>query len=677
MSGNVAMSLRQLFMFSAFSLAMLSPAAGYAASAADWKACESGDKIIPACSKIIGNRAESVTDRAKALMRRAWGHRFKDEFDAAYADAGEAIKLDAASAAGNYDTRAYMMANADRADLTDRAIADYTASIGLEPTGYRYTSRGDLYHRKGDEAAAQADYRDSVARYSLELAAHPESQWYWRGRSDAYRNLGEIDNALNDFGEFLKRKKDSDDPRVSDRADLYLRKGEFDRAIADYTAAIQKEPDNSDRYDRRALAYRLKGDYKNAILDYDQMVKMDNDNPETYIGRGLAYAGAGKPERAAVDFTKAIDLYDEDATAFYNRAQAEREGGHADLAITDYGAAIQRDPTYAVAFNSRGRAYLQQNDAAHALADFNDALRLDDKFAAAYCNRGFLYQAAGRSREAIEDFGKAIALDPANKDFLIARGSALAAGGSFAEAENDFTAALLVDPLAAPAYVGRAAARLKLEAPQKALDDANRALIVNDALVPAYRVRADVFDALGQADKAAADRAAADTAQTQQDKDRRAVEALHAHPRVRLTMAGNFPVVPAYLKPFKLDTVVEIRDDEIVYRTPGLPAFKLLSGDKYEEKFPGICNGKPGADIGTRTVTSAVDKYLVYVDLQSRVDFTLGACRGRYNAYKESFLIDFSDGTCKFTYRQDRDLFGVGAFDNKIEAQPCVAETLK
>jgi hypothetical protein len=76
-------------------------------------------------------------------------------------------------------------------------------------------------------------------------------------------------------------------------------------------------------------------------------------------------------------------------------------------------------------------------------------------------------------------------------------------------------------------------------------------------------------------------------------------------------------------------------------------------------------------------VSAAVDKYLVTVDMHSRIDFKTGACRGRYNVYKETFLIDLSNGGCKFSYRQDRDLFGVGAFDNKVADQTCVVESLR
>jgi tetratricopeptide (TPR) repeat protein len=283
--------------------------------------------------------------------------------------------------------------------------------------------------------------------------------------------------------------------------------------------------------------------------------------------------------------------------------------------------------------------------------------------------------------EAIADFGRAISTNPGNKDFLQARASAFAANGSYAAAETDFNAALALDPLDAVAYVGRAEARLKLGATAESLDDANRALLVDPSLASAYAARADVDAASGQSDKAAADRQAADNALGAAEKSRQAAAAVWAHPHLRVTVSGTFPTSPPTLKrTFMLDSAIEVRDDVVTYQTPGLGPYKIASGEKIEEKFSGTCNGvnnRPVSDQGLRAVLAIVNEYLIQVELQSRIDFHGAGCAGRYNSYKESFLVDLSNGGCKFSYRQDRDLFNVGAFDNRIYDQPCVVEPLK
>ncbi|MGB8632324.1 MAG: tetratricopeptide repeat protein, partial [Xanthobacteraceae bacterium] len=273
-------------------MAVFTAVSAEAATPADWDACERGyppDKKIAACTKISNNPSETTPDRIKALIQRAFAHKFKNEYDAAYADIGAAIDLDPHQAS-TYDTRAFMFAGDGE---IDRPIADYTAAINLEANGYRYLQRGDLYRKKGDLQHATADYKLAVAQYTTEMAAHPEFAGSYYGRSRAYRSLGDVDNALSDFNEFLRRKTDTVEASLADRADLYLRKGDFDRAIADYTQAIDQHPNFTDRYGKRALAYRLEGDYKRAILDTTRWSNRTTATPKSLSAGAWPMLGPG------------------------------------------------------------------------------------------------------------------------------------------------------------------------------------------------------------------------------------------------------------------------------------------------------------------------------------------------------------------------------------------------
>jgi tetratricopeptide (TPR) repeat protein len=137
-----------------------------AATPADWDGCERGyppEKKIAACTKISNNPSETTPDRIKALIQRAFAHKFKNEYDAANADFGAAIDLDP-NRASTYETRAFMFAGEGE---IDRPIADHTAAINFEANGYRYLQRGDLYRKKGDRQHAVADYKLAVAHIPL------------------------------------------------------------------------------------------------------------------------------------------------------------------------------------------------------------------------------------------------------------------------------------------------------------------------------------------------------------------------------------------------------------------------------------------------------------------------------------------------------------------------------
>jgi tetratricopeptide (TPR) repeat protein len=653
------------------------PLLAEAASPADIKACEwsyPAQNRIAACSRIIDNRRESKAVLIKAYIYRAQAHGDNNDIERAFADGEAAINLDP-TIADTFESRARIL---DTAGQLDRPIADLTEAIRLNETARRYQLRADLYRRKGDADHTTADLERALILMSADIAKSPNSPYLYRMRSNIRRELGQIEDALKDFEYYLAHGEDAR-KQVAERADIYMRKGALDRAIADYTEAIRQDQNTARNYERRALAHRLRGDFKSAMLDYDHLIKTYSGDPETFIGRGLTYVAMGKPERAIVDFTKAIDIFPEDATAYYNRAQAARESGYVEVALLDYTKAIELDPNYAIAFNSRGRAHVSLNDPASALKDFNTAIRLDSRLAAAYVNRGSLHQAAGQLDQAIADFSSAILAGPENKEFRVTRAAAFAAKGRHADAESDFTAALALDPLYAQAYIGRAAARLAQNKRAEALDDADRALLINPRLPLSYLVRADVVAAFGEFTKAEADRKAGEVVQRERDDEtKRRAEAAATPAGVKITIKGDFPLSPSFLnRNFKLDSVVEVRGDRVTYQSPAMQPYTMASGDRLDEKFNGRCDGKVVPDQGDRTVTLAVEKYLVHIELQSRIDFRTGSCKGKFNYYKESFLIDISGGECKFSYRQDRDLPGVGKFDNNLLDLACVAESLK
>jgi tetratricopeptide (TPR) repeat protein len=77
------------------------------------------------------------------------------------------------------------------------------------------------------------------------------------------------------------QKNANDTQNYDQRALAYRNLKNFDAAITDYTAAIEKAPTYQPEYSRRGYTYALAGQYEKAIVDYQQALKMDPNDLET------------------------------------------------------------------------------------------------------------------------------------------------------------------------------------------------------------------------------------------------------------------------------------------------------------------------------------------------------------------------------------------------------------
>ena len=69
------------------------------------------------------------------------------------------------------------------------------------------------------------------------------------------------------------------------RGDAYREKGDLDNAIKDLGESLNLDGKNAAAYFSRATAFRSKGDLDNALADFDQAIKADPRNPSYYSTR--------------------------------------------------------------------------------------------------------------------------------------------------------------------------------------------------------------------------------------------------------------------------------------------------------------------------------------------------------------------------------------------------------
>jgi tetratricopeptide (TPR) repeat protein len=297
------------------------------------------------------------------------------------------------------------------------------------------------------------------------------------------------------------------------RARAHAANGDTDAAIADLDKAIALHP-TGDEYIYRGGYREMTDDYDGMMADYDIAVR-DFPSADAYASRGLELYFAAEYDKALADFDAALKLDAKQGDALRLRAKTLAELGRRDEAIAAAGAMLEANPQAADAYRLRPVLYMEKGDAAKAVEDYTAAIALFPG-AEFHNGRADAYMALGEPAKAVEDIKVLLAEQPQAPSLYTRLGSAYAAAGDTANADAAFDKGLQLAnaALAKTGYAADFTIRGRLYVAMKrydyALSDVNSAIILaEDDPSFFYEERAKVYEAMGNADKATADRATA------------------------------------------------------------------------------------------------------------------------------------------------------------------------
>lgn len=272
------------------------------AAADDRQECLEGSKetvaaTIAACTRAIESGDYDERDLSSFYHRRGYSWSWTslaDRVDRAVKDYTEAIRINP-KAGGSMLNRADLYNQ--RHDY-GRAIADASQALAGELSDYGkrvgYRERGNAYQAQGDNDRAIADYTDSIR-------LDPNDIVVLTSRGNAYLTKGDLDHAIADYDHVLAL-----DPKYAiayyNRSLAYRAKGDFDRVIADCSQAIALYPRYRDAYFNRGYAYQAQGDSDRAIADYSQMIALDPRDSDAYSSRAVVYLAKGDFRRSIAGF---------------------------------------------------------------------------------------------------------------------------------------------------------------------------------------------------------------------------------------------------------------------------------------------------------------------------------------------------------------------------------------
>jgi tetratricopeptide (TPR) repeat protein len=219
-----------------------------------------------------------------------------------------------------------------------------------------------------------------------------------------------------------------------------------------------------------------KNDYNQQVDLLTKILSLDDNSVLAFNNRGYALNNLGDYQHAVNDFDRATDLDKSYVAAYGNRAESYYHLVQYERAIEDYSRAIELNKMDPVYFSGRGSAYTQLKQHEKAIDDHNQAIALDDKSAVSFDNRGCTYLSI--------------------KDYALA--------------ESDLTQAIELETTYPNCHKHRGDCYFQQKKYDASLRDLNRAIELDPKYKEAYRLRAQVYDVLGEQEKADADRKMAD-----------------------------------------------------------------------------------------------------------------------------------------------------------------------
>jgi tetratricopeptide (TPR) repeat protein len=180
----------------------------------------------------------------------------------------------------------------------DAAVASLGEAIRLAPAfGSAYYRRGIIWYHRGEYRLAGQDFDDALRAES----GNPK-YLVWRGLAQA-RQEKYVD-AIESYSLAL-RSNPLSSRAYHNRALAYLAIGETEKAVADFNQAIRIDARDAQAFYRRGVALDQLGESDRAIESLSKAIDLKADFADALVARGRLFERFGEGAKAANDFAAA------------------------------------------------------------------------------------------------------------------------------------------------------------------------------------------------------------------------------------------------------------------------------------------------------------------------------------------------------------------------------------
>ncbi|XP_041070110.1 uncharacterized protein ttc6 [Carcharodon carcharias] len=281
-----------------------------------------------------------------------------------------------------------------------------------------YTSKGDIYKKKGDITMA-------IINYSQGLKCRPDSDVYFK-RAEMFEKKNDLLMAMEDyFMAFTLNPRRID--AMMKRGLFYFENSNWCLAIQDLTTLIKQEPGNAKARNYRGQAYAKQGMFREATEDLSAAVHLDPNNWVAFYHRGCLLRKIN-PQQALQDFSVSVLINDEveNLDSFLHRGILYTEFSEWHAAIYDFERVLKLDRSICLAHINLGLIFLLKMDYNYeAIRRFTNALKVEPTSTRAYVCRAEAYHKIHNLTNALKDITCAIHLQPQIHYFYLLRGQYL------------------------------------------------------------------------------------------------------------------------------------------------------------------------------------------------------------------------------------------------------------
>ncbi|MFD2207460.1 tetratricopeptide repeat protein [Kiloniella antarctica] len=212
---------------------------------------------------------------------------------------------------------------------TEDAESHFKNSVQLLPT------YSDAYFNLSSLHSSQQRYEDALGLLNAALIELPEDAELILQRGIIYRELNEIEAALQDVSQAVLINP-SLGAKLINQDNVYIDNYIETATIDNFISILSEEPASLDGYLHRAKSYLSAGFFDQALIDAEYVIELEPKSFKAYEAKAIILYSQGAYDKSIRAFDNALHFAPNNSEIFYNRGKLYKSLGDNNNALFDF-----------------------------------------------------------------------------------------------------------------------------------------------------------------------------------------------------------------------------------------------------------------------------------------------------------------------------------------------------